>query len=918
MLISFIVLVIVIYLLIKVHKLHVRVTQLEQSQLGAVVSTDLPSVETNDSPIQARHAAVHMADSSVIASNHTPLVAFDVTTTDAVHIDAEHVDAVDIDAVNTVTDHDPKQRAVTALPAAASQEAGAPGRLWRWFVSDNLPAKIGSVVLLIATLFLVRYLCLHAYFNLYARFIAALVAGAMLAVGGYMLQPKKPLYGSILQGTGLGIVYITIAITGLGFHMFPLQWVVLALFMISALLLAIALRQNHLATAILAQLAAYLVPLLSHGLEHQYFASLYLYCGVNALMAIIAYRKQWRLLYQLGFLMSTAAAASFGPALYDVVVASGSAYAGLALQIQLLLAYHFILFFLTDTRALLKVPNICSIDLVSTIILPLITIVLARLAPWYDLHTNLWFDAGLICIYGLSAYIHRNHATVMSKIHACIALGVLMLATFDVYGLSFSILPIAIEITLIRYLTAGKHDYIQRFSNIQSTVLIVLILWMLISSAIFTPALVGYIFNLSCILGLLLLCSTYLKPSSSTGIFRALCVLSCILIYKYLVFHSMAYNLAHGLRAARQYLFAEHLFNHAGMVVSFFLFALIYFAHRITSKQALSRHDVLIALVMQLAGPMLFFKTYTILYTQFSYPFSILLYYPFATLFAGCLLGVIVLCFLSARLGARHADSLATWQTVVGICVVYWLLQYLHKITAKVLFMGFKANDLVLIALGVCAVAASCLNSRHSSMQRLYQALPAILWASMLTVYIVALIPSTPQTILLNGLDVSIILCATACIAAKRFAPIQTFGPAVLVTAWCLVNLMLVHNAAIYYGYMLTSSHLASLPSVSMNVFVYLSQQSGFAASVSLLWAVVGLGTIIYSHRHKHRISWQVGMAMLIMAAGKALFFDIAGGDDLPRIVALIVTGGILMLIGYFAPIPAKQSCVELSPEAVQ
>ena len=81
--------------------------------------------------------------------------------------------------------------------------------------------------------------------------------------------------------------------------------------------------------------------------------------------------------------------------------------------------------------------------------------------------------------------------------------------------------------------------------------------------------------------------------------------------------------------------------------------------------------------------------------------------------------------------------------------------------------------------------------------------------------------------------------------------------------------------------------------------------------SLSILWAVCALGIMNLSRRLQERKLWMLGAGLLGLVLLKLFTKDLTGTGTLARIVSFMVVGGLMLLIGYLSPIPAKVKSAE-------
>ena len=77
--------------------------------------------------------------------------------------------------------------------------------------------------------------------------------------------------------------------------------------------------------------------------------------------------------------------------------------------------------------------------------------------------------------------------------------------------------------------------------------------------------------------------------------------------------------------------------------------------------------------------------------------------------------------------------------------------------------------------------------------------------------------------------------------------------------------------------------------------------------ALSLFWALAGLLTTVYSSRKQKRTLWLVGSILLGFVVLKLFVIDLSARETIERIVSFTGVGLLLMLVGYFSPLPPKK-----------
>lgn len=78
-------------------------------------------------------------------------------------------------------------------------------------------------------------------------------------------------------------------------------------------------------------------------------------------------------------------------------------------------------------------------------------------------------------------------------------------------------------------------------------------------------------------------------------------------------------------------------------------------------------------------------------------------------------------------------------------------------------------------------------------------------------------------------------------------------------------------------------------------------------AALSVTWSLIGVGLMVAGHRRARRLVWAVGAALLAVVVAKLFLVELADRGSLYRIVSFIVVGGLMLAVGYFAPIPPSR-----------
>ena len=100
-----------------------------------------------------------------------------------------------------------------------------------------------------------------------------------------------------------------------------------------------------------------------------------------------------------------------------------------------------------------------------------------------------------------------------------------------------------------------------------------------------------------------------------------------------------------------------------------------------------------------------------------------------------------------------------------------------------------------------------------------------------------------------------------------------------------------------------TLYHYADLPYWSSAAW----QNSTVQMGLTILWASVALLLTTLASKKAWRAIWMLGIAVLSLVIVKLIFLDLSHNHTLTRIISFIASGLIMLVIGYFSPLPPAQ-----------
>jgi uncharacterized membrane protein len=77
-------------------------------------------------------------------------------------------------------------------------------------------------------------------------------------------------------------------------------------------------------------------------------------------------------------------------------------------------------------------------------------------------------------------------------------------------------------------------------------------------------------------------------------------------------------------------------------------------------------------------------------------------------------------------------------------------------------------------------------------------------------------------------------------------------------------------------------------------------------AALSIFWSLLALFVMVFATRKGFRTAWLVGASLLALVVVKLFAIDLSGTGTVARIVSFVGVGILLLVIGYFSPVPPR------------
>ncbi|WP_058910082.1 DUF2339 domain-containing protein [Entomohabitans teleogrylli] len=190
--------------------------------------------------------------------------------------------------------------------------SGVLSGLVSWFMKGNPLAKLGVLLLFFGLAYLLKYTVERDMLPIELRLTGAALASVVLLALGWRLRLKQPLYALILQGGAVGALYITVFGAFRLYALLPHLLAFALMLIICAASVGLAVLQRALSLAMLASIGGYLSPILlsTGGGSHVGLFSYYLMLSLG-ILAITVWQP-WRPLNLLGFAFTFGVAGLWG------------------------------------------------------------------------------------------------------------------------------------------------------------------------------------------------------------------------------------------------------------------------------------------------------------------------------------------------------------------------------------------------------------------------------------------------------------------------------------------------------------------------------------------------------------------------------------------------------------------------------
>ena len=763
-----------------------------------------------------------------------------------------------------------------------------------FFTGGNVVVRVGLIILFFGVAFALRYAVERDVFPIELR-LAAIAAGALaMFVVGWRLRVQKLGYGLMLQGGAVGILYLTVFSAAQHYELISLAAAFAFMVALAAITAALAVLQNAKSLATMGAIGGFLAPLLGSSGSGDHITLFSYYAILNAGIFAVAWFKAWRSLNFVAFLFTFVVATAWG-----------------ALRYQ---SSHFET---TEPFLILFFLYFVGISVLYALRQP------PRLKGLVD--STLVFGTPLVC-FGLQTQLVRDidfalaySALGMGALYVALAALLWRLKIDGMRLLVEAFLALGVIFTSLAVPLAFDGHWTAVTWALEGAAMV----WVGVRQRRTLARVFGLMLQLGA--GGAFLLSIEHPISGETFIDSNL--LGAILIaLSGAVTSYVLDKYRDGIAAWERGLSAPTL-----------VWALLWwfgaglneiFEHNFANRNAL----LTVCLALFVSTFAVFAKLSSWLkWSALRYPVLILL--PIAALIA-----------VAETFGPRGSHILSDWGWLVWpamLALQYWVMHRHQQHWSPALSKLWQLGTYWLVVYIVCAEVTWLFDDNFNDTWTM-AALGATLCAAVLgTLWLLKRsvwpLREYETEFLGAGLEV---VCATlslwlvwACLYDGNPAPLAYFpvlNPLDLVSLLALICIWRWFAQARNEGLVFMTDLPRSIPfsilgslafmwvnaAIARSVHTWtgvryqidaLHHSLAFQSSIAIVWTLLSLGLMVLATRLKNRRTWIVGAVLLGGVIFKLFVVDLSGTGTVARIVSFLAVGVLMLVIGYFSPLPPKQ-----------
>ncbi|PPD56180.1 MAG: hypothetical protein CTY10_05560 [Methylotenera sp.] len=273
----------------RLHALEAKQPSTQQSLAQIATPTDSQTTLQPENTADAPQAKPKDLTQSTKQNNEVK------TATVPVNIEASSTQRINLTASNALND----SKTITPESLNIIEQMFALAK--NWLFGGNTMVRAGVVILFIGISFLLKMVVDNGIVPIQLRLVAIAVGGLGLLATGWRLREKRAQYAWALQGGGVGVLYLTIFSALKLYGLIPAGTAFTLLAAVAFLSALMAIKQSAMPLAILGFTGGFLAPILTSTGDGSHVGLFSYYLVLNVAIAFIAFYKSWRPLNILGW-----------------------------------------------------------------------------------------------------------------------------------------------------------------------------------------------------------------------------------------------------------------------------------------------------------------------------------------------------------------------------------------------------------------------------------------------------------------------------------------------------------------------------------------------------------------------------------------------------------------------------------------
>ncbi len=758
-----------------------------------------------------------------------------------------------------------------------------------YFTGGNLVVRVGIIVLFFGVGFLLKYAAEHARLSIEMRLTGVALGAMALFAVGWVLRERRRGFSLALQGGAVGILYLTLFAALKYYQLLPAGVTFGLMAGLGVALCLLAIRQDSLALSMLGVTGGFLAPVLASTGEGNHVMLFSYYALLNLFVVVQAWFKAWRPLNLLAFVFTFGIGTAWGVMRYEPAQFATT---------EPFLLYFFLVFVAIAVLFAHKTAPRLTHYVDGTLVFgtPVVAMALQmELVRDFD-HGRAWSAVGAGLVYLLlAAWLQRTQRETLRLLkESFLALAVAFLtlavplwlddawtaATWALEGAALVWIGLRQE----RWLPTGGGVVLQ---------LAAAVAYLLQTDA---PAALIPVANAQCMGALLLsaagLCSARfaVQPGSMLKPFGQW-PSNLLLVW------GLGWWLYAGGHEVREFVPVWEAGALLGLcaVTALVAGALV----RPLSWPAL-RVPALLILPVMIAAALVWSARHLHPCSEGGW-----LAWP-----AGFAVLWLSLWWHEASLGSRIAallHGLALW--LPGLLISWELHWQITRITVSGTawagaVWGLAPTVLLMVSTGSLVERCWPLRNHPSDFRRWVACGLAVLlaaWSLWLNTVSDGWAAPLPYFPLLNPLDIATGLALSA--VALWLKAVWRAGAELFERdqqRWMMAALTAVTFFWLNAVLLRTMHHWGGVP-YRLDALV---ADTAVQAALSIFWTLLALGAMLWANRAGLRIVWSGGAGLMAVVVAKLFLVDLVRVGTVPRIVSFLVVGGLMLVIGYFSPLP--------------